>query len=411
MPDDKRYTVEAYWDCQYCGRTGIRGRFTSCPGCGHGRDASVRFYTKETDEAHAISRDEFQRQQAEASKNSKSDSANYTSAHTTDGPSLYDQVTGEEHGGEHAAADLSDWYCDYCDSYNPASAKFCSNCGAAREQSSGKTYRQTMGAVARTYDSKGNLVSERDLSKRKESPKPKQQPRRSLGSILKMVGLGVLALLLVSCIVSLFVPDTRTITVESFDWERTITVEKFKTVSESDWTLPSGARLDHKTSEIRDYEQVLDHYEEVPYQVSEQVLDHYETYTTQVDNGDGTFDVEEHSKPVYRTEHHTEYRNEPVYVSVPIYDTKYYYEVEKWAHERDVVTSGQDHEPKWGEVTLAKASTPDGLGEEREGARTGTYGVTDSKGNHFTADEEFWESLEIGQQIEVLVEDGHISPK
>ena len=44
MPNDKRYTVEGYWDCQYCGTEGIRGRSKFCPNCGHGRDESVRFY-------------------------------------------------------------------------------------------------------------------------------------------------------------------------------------------------------------------------------------------------------------------------------------------------------------------------------------------------------------------------------
>ena len=417
MPNDKRHLVEGYWDCQYCGCTEIRGRFKSCPNCGHGRDASVRFYTKEIDEAHAISSEEFQRQTAEADKNSHSSSANYSEAQTvTSGPSLFDRKEGQGKGDASDEHDATDWYCDYCDSYNPATVDVCRNCGAKREMSSGVTYAQTMGQVARTYDAQGNLVSERDLSARTK-PKPQVQQTASSAKktspfgIIRLVILGLVALLAVSCAVSCLFPSTKDITVESFDWERTIGIEKLTTVDDSGWTLPTGARLDHKSEEIREYQQVLDHYETVPYEVSEQVLDHYETYTTTVDNGDGTFEVEEHQEPVYTTEYHTEYREEPVYVSVPIYDTKYYYEIEKWVHERDVTTSGKDHKPYWGETKLAPASGKYGTGEEREASRTGTYGVTDSEGKRYTADEDFWRSLEKGQTITVEVRGDHITPK
>jgi|GEM_PF-125845 len=418
MPNDKRHTVEGYWDCQYCGTTGIRGRFTSCPGCGHGRDASVRFYTKEIDEGHAISHEEFQRQMAEANKNSHSESANYTQAHDAGQgePSLYDRTAGEGRGDDYEAHDKSDWYCDFCDSYNPATIDVCRNCGASRESTSGETYEQRMGAVARTYDAHGNLVSERDLSKRTKcepqaapvaSVTPKQSP-----SFLRIALIGALVVGLIFIITSLFSSRTRKITVESFDWERTIAIEELQTVDESDWELPSGARLDHKTQEIRSYNHVLDHYEEVPYQVSEQVLDHYETYTTTVDNGDGTFDVEEHQEPVYTTEYHTEYRDEPVYIDVPIFGTKYYYKIERWIQGRNVTTSGKDHDPYWGKVTLSKATGANGTGEEREGDRTGTYGITDSKGDRYTADEDFWSSLELGQELIVQVDGNmHITPK
>lgn len=420
MPNDKRHTVEGYWDCQYCGRTGIRGRFKSCPGCGHGRDASVRFYTKEIDEAHAISREEFERESAEADKNSRSDSANYTTAHSADAsePSLFARGEGQGRGDDREAADKSDWYCDFCDSYNPAAAKFCRNCGASREDTSGETYEQRMGAMARTYDSKGNLVAERDLSKRTKkeakpaAPKPEVGNKGSAPGFIKWVILGIVAVAIIGIIAAVLTPKTRKLEVAGFDWERNIAIEQLQTVDESDWELPAGARLDHKSQEIRSYNQVLDHYEEVPYEVSEEVLDHYETYTTEVDNGDGTFDVEQHEEPVYRTETHTEYREEPIYVSVPVYDTKYYYKIERWVHERDVTTSKDDHKPTWGKVELSGPTGEYGTGEEREGDRTGTYGLTDKDGNHYTADEDYWTSLKKGQKIEVHVDgNNHITPK
>ncbi len=417
MPSDRRYTVEGYWDCQYCGSKGIKGRFKSCPGCGHPRDASVRFYTKQVDAAHAITREEFSREVAEADKNSHSSSASYGGEAESEpgAASLFDREQGQGRGDGRDAHDETDWYCDYCDSYNPATAVVCQFCGADRESGSGKTYQQTMGTMARTYDAKGNLVKERDLSKRADAPKPtmsaKPAPKRlgCLPRLLIGVGATLALLLIVGLIVS---PKPRDITVAGFDWERTIAVEQLQTVKESDWNLPDGARLERKATEVRTYESVVDHYESVPYDVSEEVLDHYETYTTTVDNGDGTFDVEEHQEPVYRTETHTEYRREPVYREVPVYDTKYYYEIERWVHERDVTTNGDDHDPVWGEVELADATGAHGTGKEREGERSGTYGVTDTDGNRYTADEDYWNRLEQGQKVTVLVDgDGHIKPK
>lgn len=415
MPKDRRYTVEGYWDCPYCQSTGIPGRHKACPNCGHGRDASVTFYTKDIDESQAITADEFVRETTEADKNSRSSSVVHSTAETVeDGrPSLYSRRAGEGRGDGKDRTDATDWYCDYCQSYNPSTATVCRYCGAEREMSDGKTYQQERGTVARTYDAQGRLVNERDLSARAKAPATHAAPSKGGPGPLRtfLIAAGVL---LVLGLVGFFVfgPKVRDITVSGFDWERTVEIEQLKTVREDDWTLPPEARLDHTSEEVRTYEHVLDHYEEVPYQVAEQVLDHYETYTTTVDNGDGTFDVEEHDEPVYVTEYYTDYREEPVYVDVPIYDTKYYYDIERWVYGREVKTSGTDHDPQWGAIELSGATGEYGTGEEREGKRYGSYYVTDSEGNRYSADEEFWESLSEGQALSVVVDgDNHISPK
>ena len=418
MPKDKRYTVEGFWDCTYCDTKGIRGRAKFCPNCGHGRGESVRFYTMDVSEDVAITDEEFERERAEAAKNSRSDSAEYTQAHeVTDGsPSLFSRAEGEGRGDAREASDASDWLCDFCGTYNPASADVCSGCGAAREMTEGKTYQQTQGTVARTYDSQGNLVSERDLSKPKPKPAAQTAPAAAVsakggGGCLRIALIAVVAFIVMGVIGSVFLaPKPQDLTVASFDWERTIEVQRLTTVSDSGWSLPSGARVTRTAQEVSGYRDVLDHYASVPYEVSEEVLDHYETYTTTVDNGDGTFDVEEHEEPVYRTETHTEWRDEPVYRQEPIYDTKYYYEVERWVHERDVVTQGTDHDPQWGKVELSEATGDNGVGQEREGSRSATYGVTTSDGKRYTADEDFWLSLEEGQSIRVMIDaDGHMT--
>ena len=51
----------------------------------------------------------------------------------------------------------------------------------------------------------------------------------------------------------------------------------------------------------------------------------------------------------------------PVYVPVPRYATRYYYNIWRWVPSRDVTVSGNDHDVRWPEVTLAE--------NEREGER------------------------------------------
>ena len=43
-------------------------------------------------------------------------------------------------------------------------------------------------------------------------------------------------------------PITRTATVSRFEWERTVAIEEYRNVDESDWFLPQKANL-HETKE------------------------------------------------------------------------------------------------------------------------------------------------------------------
>ena len=81
--------IEGYWDCPYCGNKAIRGGMQSCPGCGKTRAADTKFY-----------------------------------------------MLGTTPVADESVVEAGpDWFCPYCDSYNPSSAKVCRNCGHAREES------------------------------------------------------------------------------------------------------------------------------------------------------------------------------------------------------------------------------------------------------------------------------------
>lgn len=342
--------VEGLWDCTYCGATQIGGLNKYCPCCGHPQDKDIKFYL------------------GEAKKYLTEEEA---------------QKTGTD----------PDWLCEYCESLNNARFIYCKNCGAPRE-ADGKNYF--------TKDVKEEPEAEATQTPPPE-PKKKAKKKRNWLQII----LSVLAIfLIVGGIAYLAKPKELTGSVSDKSWERTIEVEKYVTVEENDWSVPSGGRTQYTKQEIRSYSQVLDHYETKTRQVAEQVLDGYDTVTSYTDNGNGTFTEHTEQLPRYRTEYRTETYEEPVYVSVPIYDTMYYYEIERWKKDRTEKASGKSDEPQWPQVTLADD-------KEREGTKTENYEIevtTDKKGKKYTANVSLsdWEKLMVGDKVTITVSGGEV---
>ena len=312
----KKKIIEGYWDCSFCGSTGISGLKRECPGCGKPRGENVKFYLK--DEKNYL--DEEQSKKVGA------------------GP---------------------DWYCEYCGSLNSSSLTVCSSCGAEREDD-GKTYEDVKNADAQREEKRKAEVQAYEAA---SAPKKKSGP-------VRYILLAVLALI-IGFIVYSMIPKKDQLEVKGFSWKYNINIEEERLVEESDWDLPE------------DYVEILDTKEEVHHY--EDVLDHYETVTVTVDAGNGTFEEEEHEEPVYRQD--------------PVYETKYYYSLYKWFDSRDVETSGEDHEPYWGEENLAE--------NERESSREETYWITaqnkKDKEQTYKLSKEDWEGLEIGDKIDVEV--------
>lgn len=146
------------------------------------------------------------------------------------------------------------------------------------------------------------------------------------------------------------------LTVIGLQWVRNINIEENKMFSESGWTLPEGAEQTDARNELHHYDSVLDHYESVEVQRSRQVVDHYETYYTYSDNGNGTFTEVPHERPVYTTEYYTETVQQPIYVQVPRYQTKYYYNIWRWTPSQDVTASVRITTPpgrKWNSAKMS----------------------------------------------------------
>ena len=103
--------------------------------------------------------------------------------------------------------------------------------------------------------------------------------------------------------------------------------------------------------------------------------------------------------PRYRTEYHTETYEEPVYVKVPVYKTRYYYKIMKWLYDRDEVTSGADNEPYFAELNLPE--------NERENGRREQYWIL-SGDKRYRIAYDLWKQVRTGSDIKATVAGGEI---
>ena len=157
-----------------------------------------------------------------------------------------------------------------------------------------------------------------------------------------------LIIIFIAIIVAVFIcwPRNYIVTVDSVTWMSTIEIEKLKTFDESGWNIPAGGRLRYSRFEVREYD-----------------------------------DDDE-----------------------PVYDTRYYYEIDRWCHERDVIEKGTDKKTYYGIVTLGE--------NEREDRRYMTYSIechTD-KGKSLTlsVEETDWKELRAGDRVRVKTQLGHV---
>lgn len=356
--------IEGVWDCTYCGANKVRGSLRECPQCGHPRDEDVTFYI--------------------------------------DNPKNYvlDEAAIER------ARKGPDWVCPSCDCLNPADNTICEGCGTPRDADT-KNYFENQQEKRAEYKQEQTewKAFHSEYRPPEESPKtpsepPKQAKRKKINwaPILKIGLATILIIAVIAGMVALFTPKTVTGTIEGMSWSRSVEIEEYKTVRESDWSIPPGGREVSRSEELHHYDQVLSHYETKTRTYTEQVLDHYEEYVSGYrDLGNGHFEEITSQRPVYRTETKTETYQEPVYKQVPVYQTKYTYNIEKWVHKSYEKTSGNDKTPYWSDYECQT--------KERVGTKSETYTVSvkdsDGKAKDYTLSFEQWNSLNLGQEVKL----------
>ncbi len=301
--------VMAYWDCPYCNTKKIKGTDQVCPNCAHQRDKDIKCYMDQGNIEY-LSEDE--------AKNK----------------------------GKGA-----DWICPYCDSLNSIQETACIACGAPKEESK--------------YD-----YFHREEQPQPASPPPAPAPGNtsvSSGQAKKKKRAPLFALILLLAIGGIFMalkPHDTVFIASAVNWYTTVGVEAYETVEESDWQIPAGGREKSHKKEIYSYNHVIDHYETE--QRTRRVKTGSHTEYKYVDNGDGTYKEVPYSVDDYGDETYEE--EVPVYVDIPVYKTKYYYEIDKWIPKREVKNSGSDDNPVYKDPQLAS--------NERESGRNVTYKVT-----------------------------------
>ncbi|MBE5821340.1 MAG: hypothetical protein E7311_01980 [Clostridiales bacterium] len=365
--------IEGFWNCKYCGSQKIKGRFRECPNCGKPRDKDTRF-------------------------------------------EMPDKIT---YVPEEEAKNISrnpDWLCQYCNSLNPDSVTTCKSCGAERTSENldyfeNKAKLEVKESTLSSYSNDSFSNYEEDSSEKDDDDNYSDyynnyssSSNSSSSNFFKnnwkvLTGIPIILALIIGMIY-LFIPKEQTVTIDNLRWERSIDIERYQTVKESDWSLPSNARLLYSNLEFSHFQQVLDHYETKSRQVAKERIVGYEEYVTgHRDLGNGYYEEITSQRPIYETYYETEYYEEPVYKDVPIYLTKYYYEIDKWLHERYVETNGKDKNPYWGETNLSK--------NERVSSKSEKYYIIyldkDNKSKELTIDFESWKKLELNQTIKIKV--------
>lgn len=342
--------VELRWNCQYCGTKDILGRYQACPNCGMKRDENFSAHLPDDIKSNYVPKEK-----------------------------------------EKTICRNPDWYCGYCNTFNSDSVTSCTSCGASRSESEYNYF------TLRKHKRENRLNSE------KESKEIKQEIKTSKKSFKPILAYSSIAIaiffaviLTIWGIVALVTPKQVEMEVTKVSWFRSINIEKLKTVEESDWSLPNNARLKYTQDEIYTYKKIIDHYETKTREIKRERIVGYDTYYTYTDLGNGYAEEEEHEIPKYETYYETEEYKEPVYVQVPVYKTKYYYDIDKWVYERSIKTSGSDKSPYWGEFTLKS--------KEKEASRSENFkveGILKEKRetDTYTISYEDWKKINVGDNI------------
>lgn len=366
--------VRGYWTCPYCDAADIDGLVDYCPNCARHKPENTKYYmangvvtgkayhSNNIQPAEVVSDEELQRA----------------------------GIKREECDGAHP-----EWKCPYCNSLNNWGDATCSSCGAPKERAS-KDFSYVDRTSDNAYVQGENMNPTEQKVDHNEDGYHETSHKRTLKSWifhnLSRIGVGAGIIALMAAIIFLVFPYKEVSIVDGFSWERSINIEQERTVKESDWFVPAGGRCYDTKQEIRSYKDVLDHYETVLETKSKQVIDHYEPTYTYSDNGNGTFTEHMHQTPVYRTEVYTEPKQVPVYKKVAVYDTKYYYEIDRWFFEYASDSSGNDKNPYWNENYTLK-------NRERDTSRSETYTIHFDNGEEKDCSYEKWQTTELGDKV------------
>lgn len=192
--------IPLIWECAFCS-TQNPGPIKSCTGCGAPQPDDVEFLKVDADRFNFI-KDEALIRMAKAG---------------------------------------ADIHCPFCGTRNRAATELCKKCGG--ELGMGGKARQSGGRVRTVAEARERTPAATDESK----PKKKVSP---------LVPIGILVFL-VACVVGVFLLFFRTTdvtaSVTGVEWERSVAIEAYSSVTDRDWRdeVPDGATIRTCTMEYR----------------------------------------------------------------------------------------------------------------------------------------------------------------
>ena len=309
---------EGKWKCPNCS-TLNRGRDVKCSACGQARENVEFIYDESAPEV-------------------------------TDAAELADANSGP------------DWVCGFCATSNRAVIEKCRQCGAARGEGKSREV---------TDVKQGGSASEGAADSGTKDPVAASladQAKPASGS--GWLGWTILGLVVLFFTLALWTSEQQ-LTLTRAHWERVIPIEKQVPFVEEGWTVPTGGRVLSSRTDIFGYNQVQTGSRQVQETYTEKVQSGTKKVKVGVKNlGNGRFKELYENRPVYTERQRRRTVSKPVYTPVPIFKTKYRFEIHRWQVGREVRTAGDDTLPMWGVVQLAAG--------EREGSRKESYKL------HFT---------------------------
>ncbi|MCA9706539.1 MAG: zinc ribbon domain-containing protein [Myxococcales bacterium] len=331
-------TYEMLWDCPACGTPKLLGiQHRHCPACGSPQDPERRYY-----------------------------------------PSEQDKIAVEHHVYQGA-----DKICPACTTANGGAAQFCVGCGSPLGSETlravGRSEQQVAGGQAfggeSVKDARTEARARRDARVQQHQGRAKPAaPGMSRGLKIGLIVGGIALVVGVLVYVFFFWTKEARVEVQGHRWARTVEIQTFKEVRDSEWCdqLPRGARRVTRSKQQRS---------------TKKVEDGKECVKKRKDNRDGTFKEVEECKPKYREE--------------PVYDERCTFQIDRWVTERTAEAAGQsrDPAPAWPEVKLAREGTCKGC--QREGARKETYTlifVDQAEGESYDCEVERaqWDAADVG---------------
>ena len=180
------------------------------------------------------------------------------------------------------------------------------------------------------------------------------------------IGAILVAVALLTVFLVTYRQETNAHVVE-LSWSRSIDIQEYKTVQESDWNVPANGRQTRSYSAFHHYNRVV-------------------TGSHQSCSGTGNQRV---CTTVYD------------YTNYPVYQTKYDYDIDRWVTIRTPEQHGIGTEAAWPDVSDLRDG--DGLGAQRAGTRYSRYTVAFSGDHSLDMTEERWRAFKPGQRVTLVL--------